>query len=75
MLARHNDIQGSVAEHTLDALLDPRHGLYPGAAVNLPGVLTTIELRAELGYMAQPIPPVEKYVDLSYYRSALAIGE
>lgn len=75
MLARHNDIQGSVANHTLDALLDPRHGLYPRAAVNLPGVLSTIELRAELGYMAQPIPPAEKYVELAYYRNALAIGE
>ena len=75
MLARHNDIHGRVAEQTLDALLDPEHGLYPRAAVNLPGVIATIELRAELGYLAQPIPPVQKYVDLSYYRSALAIGE
>ena len=75
LLAHHNDIQGSVAEHTLDTLLDPRHGLHRRAAVNLQGVLTTIELRAELGYMAQPMPPVQKYVDLSYYRSALAIGE
>jgi ABC-type nitrate/sulfonate/bicarbonate transport system substrate-binding protein len=75
MLARHNDIQGRVAERTLDALLDPRHGLYPRAAVNLPGVLTTIELRAELGYLAQPSPPAEKSVELFYYRNALAIAE
>ena len=75
ILARHNDIHGRAAGFTLDALLDPEHGLYPKAALNLSGVSAALELRAELGYLARPIPPVEKYVDLAYYQKALAIGE
>jgi ABC-type nitrate/sulfonate/bicarbonate transport system substrate-binding protein len=74
ILARRNEIDGPAAEHTLNALLDPEHGLYPKAALNLSGVAAALELRAELGYLARPIPPVEKYIDLSYYRKALAIG-
>ena len=46
----------------------------PKAAVNLSGVAAALELRAELGYLARPVPPVEKYVDLSYYRKALSTG-
>lgn len=74
ILARHNEIDGSAAEQTLDTLLDPEHGLYPRAAINLCGVGAALGLRAELGYLACPVPPVEKYVDLSYYRKALSIG-
>lgn len=74
ILARHNEIDGTAAEHTLDALLDPQHGLYPNAAVNIAGVTAALELRAELGYLAQPIPPVEKYLDLSYHWRALPKG-
>ena len=75
ILARHNEIGGLAAEHTLDALLDPEHGLYPKAALNLSGVTAALELRGELGYWARPIPRVEKYVDLSYYQNALSVGE
>ncbi len=75
ILARRNDIHGRAAGFTLDALLDPEHGLYPKAALNLSGVTAALELRAELGYLARPIPPVEKYVDLAYYNKAVAIGE
>jgi ABC-type nitrate/sulfonate/bicarbonate transport system substrate-binding protein len=74
MLARHNQIDGPAAETTLNALLDPEHGLYPKAAVNLPGVEAALELRAALGYLPRPVPRVEKYVDLSHYRKAMAIG-
>jgi ABC-type nitrate/sulfonate/bicarbonate transport system substrate-binding protein len=58
MLARHNQIHGLAADHTLDALLDPQHGLYPQTALNLSGVTAAIELRAELGYLVRPVPPV-----------------
>ncbi len=75
ILARHNEIHGLAAEHTLDALLDPQHGLYPTAAVNLSGVTAALELRVELGYLAHPLPPVERYVDLSYYQKAVSIDE
>jgi hypothetical protein len=33
-----------------------------------------LKLRMELGYGSSPAPPVEKYLDLSYYRKALSIG-
>ena len=75
ILARHSEIHGGAAEHTLAALLDPDHGLYPTAALNLPGVTAALEVRADLGYLPPPIPAVEKYVDLSYYEKALSIGE
>jgi ABC-type nitrate/sulfonate/bicarbonate transport system substrate-binding protein len=76
ILTRHNEIDEPAAEHTLDALLDPQHGLYPKAGVNISGVTAALDVRAELGYLARPAPPpVEKYVDLSYYRKALSIDE
>ncbi|MGH7853238.1 MAG: hypothetical protein ACREP3_07335, partial [Candidatus Binatia bacterium] len=75
ILARHNEIDVPAAEHTLNSLLDPEHGLYANAGVNLSGVTAALELRAELGYLAHPVPAVEKYVDLSYYQKALSVGE
>ncbi len=67
----HNGIKLSSAEKTLDALLDPKNGLYPNAELNLPGIAAVLELRAELGYLKRPIPQPDKYLDLSYYQTAL----
>ena len=75
MLARHNEIDGTAAEYTLDALLDLQHGLYANATVNASGVTAALKVRAELGYLALPIPPIEKYVDLSYHRTALSTAD
>lgn len=74
LLGRHNGIEGQAAESTLDALLDPGYGIYPAAALNLPGVEAALALRAEMGFLARPVPPVAKYVDLSYYRKAITAG-
>ena len=74
MLARHSQIDGRAAETTLNALLDPEHGLYSKAMVSISGVRAALELRAELGYLARPVPPMEKYVDLSYYHKAMVAG-
>jgi ABC-type nitrate/sulfonate/bicarbonate transport system substrate-binding protein len=63
-----DDRRGAVA---LASILDPRHGLYPDAALNTPGVAVALELRAEMGHLAMPLPAVEKYTDLSYYRKAV----
>jgi ABC-type nitrate/sulfonate/bicarbonate transport system substrate-binding protein len=71
LLGKHNDIQGEAAENTLDALLDPGYGIYPEAKLNLPGVAAALEIRAEMGCLRYPVPPVERYVDLSYYREAV----
>ena len=75
ILARHNKVDGIAAEYTLDALIHPKHGLYANAAINLSGVTAALELRAELGHLARPIPSMEKYVELSYYREALSAGQ
>jgi ABC-type nitrate/sulfonate/bicarbonate transport system substrate-binding protein len=71
LLGKHNRMQRQAAENTLDALLDPGCGIYPQAEVNLPGVEAALDLRAEMGFLNRPVPPVEKYVDLSYYREAV----
>jgi ABC-type nitrate/sulfonate/bicarbonate transport system substrate-binding protein len=71
LLVKHNRLEGKAAEETLDALLDTDHGLYPRARLNLPGVKSVLELRAEMGYLKQPLPPVEKYIDISYYDQAI----
>jgi ABC-type nitrate/sulfonate/bicarbonate transport system substrate-binding protein len=71
LLQRYSGIAGEAAENTLDALLDPAYGMYPKAELNLPGFRAVLELRAEMGYLKRPPPPVEKYADLSFYESAV----
>ena len=71
ILERHNGLTGAAAEETLDALLDPTHGLYPKAALNVPGIAAALDLRAGMGYIAAPPPPPEKYIDVSYYEAAV----
>jgi ABC-type nitrate/sulfonate/bicarbonate transport system substrate-binding protein len=71
LLATHHGLQGKAAEETLDALLDSDYGLYPKAELNLPGLKSVLELRAEMGFLKQPLPQVEKYMDLSYYKRAI----
>lgn len=71
LLAKYNAIKEYSAEKTLDALLDPKHGLYPKAELNLPGIAAALELRAEMGYLSRPVRRPEMYVDLSYYQMAV----
>ena len=71
ILATHNGLEGKAAEETLDVLLDSDYGLYPKAELNLPGLKAVLELRAEMGYLKQPLAPAEKYIDLSYYNRAI----
>jgi len=71
LLAAYNGLKGKAAEETLDALLDSDYGLYPKSELNLPGLKAVLDLRAEMGYLKQPLPPAEKYVDLSYYNRAI----
>ena len=73
LLAIHNGLEGKAAEQTLDTLLDSACGLYPKAELNLRGLETVLTLRAEMGYLKQPIPSTERYIDLSYYERAMAV--
>ena len=71
--ATHNGIEGKAAEETLDALLDSDYGLYRNAELNLAGLKGVLELRAEMGYLSEPLPTVAKYIDLSYYDRAIEL--
>lgn len=71
LLARHNGLAGAEAEETLDSLLDPRHGLYPNAGLNVPGIAAALELRAGMGFIASPAPPPDKYIDPTYHEAAV----
>ena len=71
LLARHNGLAGAAAEETLDSLLDPRHGLYRRAELNVPGIAAALELRAGMGFLTSPTPPPDKYMDPSYHRTAV----
>ena len=72
LLSKHNGIKGKSAARTLDTLLDPQDGLYPEADLNLPGLTAALELRADMGFLRRPVPPVEKYLDLSFHRKAVS---
>ena len=63
LLKQHMGLDDKRGAITLARLLDPQHGLYPDAA---------LELRAEMGHLAAPVPDSDKYIDLSYYRKAVA---
>ena len=71
LLVKHNGIHGQAAENTLDALLDTDYGIYPRVAVNVAGVKAALELRAEMGFLNRPMPALDEYMDLSYYRQAV----
>jgi ABC-type nitrate/sulfonate/bicarbonate transport system substrate-binding protein len=72
LLKQHMSLDEKRGAIALASILDPRHGLYPDAALNIPGVAAALELRAEMGYLAIPPPAVDKYIDPSYYRKAVA---
>ena len=72
LLKQHMGLDETRGAITLARLLDPGHGLYPDVALNIPGVAAALELRAEMGRLAAPLPAVDRYIDLSYYRKAMA---
>jgi ABC-type nitrate/sulfonate/bicarbonate transport system substrate-binding protein len=71
LLKQHMGLDEKRGAIALASILDPRHGLYPDAAPNIPGVAAVLQLRTEMGRLAAPIPPVDRYIDLSYYRKAV----
>ena len=74
LLATHNGLSGQPAEETLDALLETGNGLYPRAELNIPGIVSALELRADMGFLERPVPPTGKYIDTSYYERAMTEG-
>ena len=75
LLKKHNGLDEKRAENTLATLLEPGRGLYPKAELSVPGLAAVLALRAEMGYLQPPLPPAEKYIDVSYYQRALGAVE
>lgn len=71
MLAQGEGISQEAAFIRLSRELDPMTGTIPKSAVDLKGLEAVAKLRAEMGYLKTPIPPLEKYYSLSYYKKAI----
>ena len=63
-------VSREVAERTYTLLVDPARGFTPDAQFDMEGFRNLLALRAEIEGGAAPRP--EKYLDLSYYRRAIA---
>ena len=75
LLARNFKLGDAVAEGTYAAMLQAGSGLAPDAAFSLPGFAAVLAIRAEMEGLWNGQPPVaERYIDLSYYRQALALA-
>jgi ABC-type nitrate/sulfonate/bicarbonate transport system substrate-binding protein len=72
LLKQHMGLDNKRGAIALASILDPQHGLYADAALNLPGIAAVLELRAEMEHLTAPLPAVDRYIDLSYYKKAVA---
>jgi len=67
-LAREFSLERRFAEATFDALADPQDGIYPDAAIDVEGIRTVLDLRAESGLLKPPLPDPARYYDAQYLR-------
>jgi ABC-type nitrate/sulfonate/bicarbonate transport system substrate-binding protein len=65
-------IPRDVAERSYDVLVDPVRGFTPDARFNMEGFRNLLALRAEIQGKGSAPRNAESYLDLSYYRRALA---
>jgi ABC-type nitrate/sulfonate/bicarbonate transport system substrate-binding protein len=73
LLAARMDLACDVAEESFNQIADPHHGFTPDARLSHPGMATVLKLRAAYtGAPLDSIPAPDKYLDESYYRTALA---
>jgi ABC-type nitrate/sulfonate/bicarbonate transport system substrate-binding protein len=70
LCAERLGIPNDIAAQMYEIATDPTQGFTKDAALDLEGLTTVLRLRAEFEGGAPA--PLEKYVDLSYYRRALA---
>jgi ABC-type nitrate/sulfonate/bicarbonate transport system substrate-binding protein len=71
IVARHQKVDEDVAAKRLAQEMDPATATVPKAAIDVKGVEAVIRLRAEAGLLKTPVPPAEKYYDLTYYNRAV----
>jgi len=69
-LVQEFGLDPGIARRTYDELVDPAGGLFPGAAVDLPGLQVVLDMRADAGLLPSPPPPASKYCDLRYLELA-----
>jgi ABC-type nitrate/sulfonate/bicarbonate transport system substrate-binding protein len=73
LLAQRLDLPRPLAEATYAALVDPRYGLARDGAFDEKGFANVLALRAEIEGQWGGVPPQqERFVDLQWYRRALA---
>jgi ABC-type nitrate/sulfonate/bicarbonate transport system substrate-binding protein len=73
LLAERLKLTAEIAEATYDRAADPVNGLAPDARLDVDGLRNVLAIRAEMqGAWGGKAPEPDRYVDLSYYRSALA---
>lgn len=65
-LAQEFGLTPELAAPTFDALADPADGLFPEAAIDVPGIEAVLALRVEAGLLKAPPPDPAKYYDASY---------
>ena len=69
-LTQEFHLEPDLARRTYDAIVDPAGGLFPGAAIDVPGIQVVIDMRVEAGLLPVPAPPATKYFDDRYLRRA-----
>jgi ABC-type nitrate/sulfonate/bicarbonate transport system substrate-binding protein len=68
-LTKELGLQAPYARRGIDYYI--KHKVYaPNGEVTLPGLKVNIEVQAQDGVLKEPLPPPEKYTDLSYLRQA-----
>jgi ABC-type nitrate/sulfonate/bicarbonate transport system substrate-binding protein len=72
LLTSRLKIPRDVAERTYAVLVDPVRGFTPDAAFDMEGFRNLLALRAEIEGKGSDARTPESYLDLSYYRRALA---
>jgi ABC-type nitrate/sulfonate/bicarbonate transport system substrate-binding protein len=73
-LLRENlpNMSPELAAKAYDILLDPKQGFARKAAIDMAGVRAVLALRSEYGEPKKKLTDPAKYIDLSYYKEALA---
>lgn len=71
IVAKYLNVDAEIASESVEAALGPEGGVAKDAGLDMAGFANTLKLRAELMGGDRSVGP-QKYLDLSYYRRALA---
>jgi ABC-type nitrate/sulfonate/bicarbonate transport system substrate-binding protein len=71
ILARNQKVSEEVAAKRLAQEMNPATATVPKAAIDVKGIEAVMRLRAEAGLLKTPLPPAEKYYDMTYYNRAV----